>query len=203
MVPSHTSLANIPLSAFAHSENLNYISLPSNLLSIDEEAFYDCESLISIYLPDSLTSIGLRAFKGCLACRYIYLGRDLSLIKESAFEGLVNVSTLVIRSTHISDLASNNKVFLSLGSNVNDLLVYFKLGVEVIPAKLFYPSALKDRLPNIQKVVLPISLTEIHDYAFYELDILLVEYYGNIDQYDSLTIGEHNSGLAKVKARGI
>ena len=200
---SITSLTSVSDDAFAHSESLNYMKLPSTLLSIGEGAFSSCSSLISINAPDTVTSIGSSAFKDDTSVSYIYLGRDLSVLGNSAFEGLVNVSTLVIRSRHISDLGNNNKVFLSLGKNANNLLVFFKYGVEYIPSCLFYPSSLIERQPHINRLVLSSSITGIGDYVFNGLTISCVEFYGSINEYDLITIGSNNAGLANVKARGI
>ena len=200
---SNTNVTEIKDNTFSHASSLSYITFPTSLERIGEEAFLECESLICANFPDSLTEVGVRAFKGCTSISYIYLGRDLVNLGNSAFDGLVNVHKLVIRSTSINDLTNNNKVFLSLGSNVNDLVVFFKHGVTSIPSYLFYPSSLEERLPHIARLVIPSSVNSIKDYTFFELSIPTVEFYGSIAEYDLISVGEHNTGLVKVKARGI
>lgn len=198
----NTGINNIPDNAFSNCSNLSYFHFPTLLENIGNQAFISCTSLSSIAIPNYVINIGFEAFKGCEEVNYIYLGHDLSHIGNSAFEGLVNVSKLVIQSVEIDNFDNNNKVFLNLGKDVDDLLVFFKYGVEAIPQNFFYPSSLYNRLPNIATLVLPSTLTSVGIQAFNSLDISLIEYYGNEINFNSIIIGYGNDCLNNAKVRG-
>jgi restriction system protein len=51
--------------AFNGCSSLVSITIPNNLLEIEEATFYNCSSLTSITIPDSVASIGDSAFYGC------------------------------------------------------------------------------------------------------------------------------------------
>ena len=50
---------------FCRCENLESITIPDNVETIEMNAFCKCSNLISITIPDSVTSIGNAVFDGC------------------------------------------------------------------------------------------------------------------------------------------
>ena len=58
-----TSIGN---RAFMRNYNLKSVSMPKNLLVIDQFAFYWCQSLASITIPENVNTIGTHAFAGVL-----------------------------------------------------------------------------------------------------------------------------------------
>ncbi|MBR6286121.1 MAG: leucine-rich repeat protein [Bacteroidaceae bacterium] len=85
---------NIEANAFADCVKLKSITLPSNLLSIQDKAFLRCSSLDSIVLPNSVTSIGNYVFQQCG-----------NLIKVVMPEALTSMGTQVFWTcTKLSDI---------------------------------------------------------------------------------------------------
>lgn|GEM_PF-4312317 len=70
--------------AFAWSTELESISLPNSLRSLDFQAFYACNSLTDIELPEGLIEIGEECFAGCFL-RSIKLPKSLMYIRAEAF----------------------------------------------------------------------------------------------------------------------
>lgn len=72
--------------AFSQCTNLESITLPDGLKSIKNQAFWNCTSLESISLPDSVTAIGESAFAGCKSLESINLPDGLTSIGSDIFE---------------------------------------------------------------------------------------------------------------------
>jgi hypothetical protein len=55
----------IGYAAFRNSKKLRSVSLPDNLVTMEDEAFYGCARLGKTVIPSSVTKIGVDAFSGC------------------------------------------------------------------------------------------------------------------------------------------
>ena len=78
-------LKSIELQAFAGCTSLESISLPDSVTAIGRAAFAGCTSLESISLPDGVTTIEARAFFDCTSLESISLPDSVTAIEESAF----------------------------------------------------------------------------------------------------------------------
>lgn len=83
-------------SAFSDCYNLNYITLPDGITTIDTSAFYCFFGLTSIVIPDSVTHIGNSAFEHCYALNSITLSNNLTEIGDYAFGGISGLTTITI-----------------------------------------------------------------------------------------------------------
>ena len=68
---SQTDVLEILGSTFAHCSQLQQLSLPRNLRTIEQEAFFKCISLKEVSTPPSLLYIARHAFAGCTQLRAI------------------------------------------------------------------------------------------------------------------------------------
>ncbi|MCI7170722.1 leucine-rich repeat protein [bacterium] len=80
--------------AFSQCTNLESITLPDGLKSIKNQAFWNCTSLESISLPDGVTTIGYRAFYWCTSLESISLPDSVTAIGESAFAGCKSLESI-------------------------------------------------------------------------------------------------------------
>ena len=90
-----TGLTSIGAYAFSGCSNLLSVTIPSNVLSIDERAFRYCRKLSSITIPSSVTSIGTTAFYECSSLQSINIPSSVTSIGTYAFaycQGLASVN---------------------------------------------------------------------------------------------------------------
>lgn len=95
-------LTTIPDHCFC-SSLLPTITLPNNIVSIENEAFSSCANLKELRLPPSMKNIGKKAFSGCESLQEIHVPSMVETIADNAFTEChykdVYVYTLV--PTHI------------------------------------------------------------------------------------------------------
>ena len=139
---------------FGSCDNLTTINFGNNVKRIPADAFYCCNSIISVAIPESVTSIEGCAFEGCYKLIEIYNKSAINIVAGKSDNGYVayyakNVYTKVGESKLSKD--ENGLVVFSDGSD--------KLLVD-------YQGSNGD-------VVVPNSITQIYEYAFYNNTFLL------------------------------
>ena len=119
-------VTTINAKAFANSDQLTFVSLPSSVESIGDAAFSGCSSLMGIIFPARQISISKDAFMGCKAIANISFGTDwteidLNLFQDSDSLRMVRVPARVRKLTNLKSLTAletvevdpNNSVFHS------------------------------------------------------------------------------------------
>ncbi len=126
------------------------------VVGIGEGAFYEVKGLTSVTMPETVTEIGAGAFYCCEALQSINLPAGLTTIGESAFYQCASLKTVEIPDgiTTITDSCFAQCYAL------DKLTLPAKL--EKIEAEAFYASG-----QNIDTLLLPDTLTEIGELAFY------------------------------------
>ncbi len=126
------------------------------VIGIGEGAFYEVKGLTSVTMPETVTEIGAGAFYCCEALQSVNLPKGLTSIGESAFYQCVSFKTAEIPDgiTTITD-----SCFAQCYS-LEKLTLPAKL--EKIEAEAFYASG-----QNIDTLLLPDTLTEMGELAFY------------------------------------
>jgi len=135
----------IPLTAFTpvppnnYTQNLQTITLPSTITSIDNQAFYGCTglttviipstvlttmvsgafygcaNLTSINIPSSVISLGASVFFGCSKLTSINIPSSVTLIGNAAFSGCSGLTTIYANNVIPVNLSSALYTF----NNVN------------------------------------------------------------------------------------
>lgn len=85
-------------SVFSRFYNLENISLPASVVSIDRDAFLGCTKLSSIILPKSLTNIDDWAFDGCQNLLSVNIPKGVKKIGESSFRTCKSLVSITIPS---------------------------------------------------------------------------------------------------------
>ena len=166
------SITEIGEGAFRYCFKLEKINFPAGLKTIGDGAFLDCGSLKTADLPDGVESIGKGTFAGCSSLTKFRIPKGLKKMGTGAF---LNCSSLkAFTGSPDSGTASEDTPVLDADGAVYTadgtvLLAYpgaaaesftVKEGTKTIAYGAFEGASLNE-------VILPESLTEIGNYAFY------------------------------------
>lgn len=103
------TVTTLRTNAFLRCTTLNSITLPSNIMVIDNMVFADCTSLITINIPSAVTYIDTTTFVNCenLATVIFEEGSQLTNIYNGAFNSCSSLLSIEIPSgvTYIDDYA--------------------------------------------------------------------------------------------------
>ena len=144
--------------AFEGKKTLRSIVLPNSVTSIGSYAFDDCKSLTSVTIGNSVTSIGSYAFDDCRSLTSVTIGNSVTSIGSYAFYWCTSLT-----SVDITDLSAWCRI--SFGSGTANPLCY--------GAKLYLNGS------ELTDITIPLDITEIKSYAFYNCDSLTNVTIGN------------------------
>mmetsp|Transcript_23599 Transcript_23599/g.26291 ORF Transcript_23599/g.26291 Transcript_23599/m.26291 type:complete len:247 (+) Transcript_23599:229-969(+) len=94
---------------FSCCTNLQFVTLPQNLLSIPEGCFEDCTSLTHLQIPVSVTEIGHHALCGS-GLRSVTISKNVHQIDQGAFENCAFLERVTIYSTNLN---LSNDIFVN------------------------------------------------------------------------------------------
>ena len=83
---------------FSGCTSIDSVTIPDDVLNINQSAFSGCTSLSDIMLPSKLSTVGAHAFEGCSALESVSFTRYLSAIGEGAFIGCTSMTELCFDS---------------------------------------------------------------------------------------------------------
>ena len=118
--------------AFADCWNLQRVSLPRSITTIQYGAFYYCHSLQAISIPSTVESIGERAFQLCGALSSVSLPDSITTVEPYAFSNCWNLQTVTMPK-NLQTIGSgafsycNTLSSISLPESVTDI-AYFAFG---------------------------------------------------------------------------
>lgn len=165
------SLQHIESNTFNHCESLTEISFPQNVRSIGYSAFGNCTNLTSVVLPETTENVDIAAFGYCsnlvtlespISTSWTYsdnrtYGTDL-MPKLNSF--IFTGGTGIGIDYDGGDANSYRKLPWYLNRALEDFTIKFKDGITRIGDYTFANQ-------NIENYVLPATLQEIGDNAFY------------------------------------
>ena len=100
-----TSIDEIGAETFKQCKNLTSITIPQNVIWIEESAFSGCNSLVDIIIPTDVTWIGDSAFLNCNKLENITIPNNVTVLGSAAFQGCTNLTTAII-SNNITKIGS-------------------------------------------------------------------------------------------------
>ena len=120
-------VAEIGSSAFEGCTGITSVTIPNNVVLINDGAFYGCKSLENVILPEELVIIGQGAFSGCSSLASIKIPSTVKTIKNYAFYGCTNLTTII---SEILDPSGIYDVFES--STLKNASLYVSEGTKQI-----------------------------------------------------------------------
>ncbi len=174
------TLTHIGIRVFYNCASLRELELPASLVSIDDYAFYDCASLESLVLPDSIATLGCGILEYCVNLESITIPEGLASIPEYTFRGCTSLTNLKLPDslTEIGSWAFSGCSSISnlvLPNNIETLGGGIVSGCSVL-TEVNYPLNLKSSGnsrydgpfagSSIEKISIPVGVTEIPDYTF-------------------------------------
>lgn len=97
-----TEVINIGNYVFRNCRKLREVKFHSNkIIEIGKYAFCDCVSLVSCIIPENLTTISQRLFKNCILLKELTIPKNINLIHEEAFSGCNSLEILTILNSFI------------------------------------------------------------------------------------------------------
>lgn len=196
IIIKNDAITSIPAGAFQNCKNLKEVVLPASLKTIGKNAFMDCTNLESvtfaegtqittlgegcfsgsgikeINVPQSVKTIEREAFYGCSALKTVHLSAATTSVSPEAFKHCENLSAF--------DVADDNPNYSAVKG--------YLCSKDKSTLLVFPPAKAKEDI-----TLLPPSVTEIGDYAFYDCPNLT-----NVVIPKKVTkIGERAFGLCK------
>jgi hypothetical protein len=104
-IPS--SVLSIEHGAFNECSSLANVIMSDGVTNIGASAFVFCTSLTNLVIPDSVTTIGSQVFYDCSSLTNILLGSNVTTIASDAFYGSIGLQTINVNS--------NSLVYSSMG----------------------------------------------------------------------------------------
>lgn len=164
-IPSNIS--SIGYGIFAYS-GLKEISIPEGVRIIEKYAFFRCSGLTNITIPDSVTNIERGAFSGCTGLRSITIPDSVTSIGIDAFTDC-NEKIFEIEE----GIKYIGKWVVGCDSEIG--AVKIKDGTIGIVDGAFtsdcYFTGQKVGCSGLTSIIMPDSLINIGDYAFYDCDL--------------------------------
>jgi len=85
--------------AFAHSESLTTVELPTTIVEIAEESFYHCKGLTEFKIPQNVGCIYANAFSGCTNLERIYMSSLCKAFRPGVFSDCSSLSEIIYDGT--------------------------------------------------------------------------------------------------------
>lgn len=140
--------------AFSYCTNLDTITIPSSITSMDGYAFYYCYNINSITIPNNVTSISNYAFMYCTGLNSIAIPNGITSIGTYAFSS-VGLNNIAIPS-NVTSLS--NYVFSGTGNHLTTVVL--PNGITSIGTYAFSACTV------LNNIIIPSNVTSIASYAF-------------------------------------
>ena len=160
----------------ATSTSITTCEINENCTVIYSEAFSGCSRLTSIAIPDGATSIGGNAFYNCSRLTSVTIGNGVTTIDHNAFYGCSGLTSVTIGNsvTTIGDNAFKNCSSLTDVYYTGDIAGWCGITFSNVYANpMRYAGNLSIDGELLLEAVIPSSITQINNYAFYNCDNLI------------------------------
>ena len=164
VVFNHTyTVTGIDQNAFANSQQLVSVSMPSTISVIGSQAFLYCQGLTSLTIPSSVKTIGYRAFDGCAGLTGVIVDSD-----NTIYDSRDNCNAIIETASNTLIAGCNRTVIprsvTSIGNYAFDY--YINLTSIDIPNSVTSIGDFAFSFSSLTDIVIPNSVAEIGAGAF-------------------------------------
>ncbi|NLT08008.1 MAG: leucine-rich repeat domain-containing protein [Ruminococcus sp.] len=181
-----------PLGFFENCVKLKNITFPSGLTVLDYDAFYGCRAFTEFIVPDSVEKIYSGAFENNSALTSITLGSSVSEVSTSAFDGCSVLEAINVSPENKYYSSVDGVMFDKEGSTIVMYPFGRKASSYTVPSRvrtIGYASFYEN--PNIEKIVIPASVTRLEAYSLNRCSKLTDIVFEDPDAVDKLSIGRY------------
>ncbi len=165
------SVTIIGSSTFESCSNLTSIIIPNSVTSIGNYAFQNCTGLVgTLTIPNSTITIGQAAFSNCRNLTSVTIGNSVTSIGNNAFQECTSLTSITIGSSveNIDHFAFRNCNGLTSVYYTGDISKWCEIAFgtsDSNPISFSHNLYIDDN--PISELVIPETITEIKNYAFY------------------------------------
>ena len=154
-----TSIGNY---AFYNIDRITKVIIPNSVIMIGESSFAGCDNLSVVSLPDNLKIIGASAFTGC-KIQDLLIPSSVDNIGASAFSSCLYLNSIKVdKENSVYDSRNDCNCIIETASNT----LIFGCNNSVIPEGVTKIASNAFRIGNIEKLILPSTVTNIARFAF-------------------------------------
>jgi hypothetical protein len=204
-------VTSIGSNAFMGNTNVSNVMIPNAVNSIGSLAFFGCNNLTNVTIGSSVSSIGLGAFQSCSNLITVYFTGNAPILPDSnVFSGdnsaiaYYLAGTMGWGSTYGNELptvvwepftySTNNGTITITGYTGSGSVVAIPNTINGVPVTTIDTNALESS--SLASVLIPNSVTNIGDYAFYNCSSLMAIYFqGNAPSLDGSHIFSGDSNV--------
>ncbi len=112
------TITTIGSSAFRHNRNIEEITFPLSVRSIDDYAFYGCTGITTLNIPDNIKTIGDYAFYACSGLTELYISSGVTKIGNNSFSYNINLAKIsVAKDNPVYDSRDNCNAIIETETN--------------------------------------------------------------------------------------
>ena len=170
---------NIPAGLYYACDNLETVTIPDIVTTIDPMAFADCTYLETVEFGENVSYVGYAAFRNCSKLRNLKLNDKLNIISEYSFYACANLTTINISKNVVfigekaldatrwmnlqtgDFVVSGDGILVKYQGSKTSTMISFPKTVKRIPAHII--SQVSTSLTSIS---IPSSVTQISKNAF-------------------------------------
>ena len=204
------SVRKIENTAFAKCKGLEEVEMSyettdssvvgRDALTLGSSVFSDCISLNKIKLSDNITELGHSEFEGCKSLKELIIPESVTTLGSCIIKDTGIVSITIPKSVTSCNASNSNGALAGAGNLIE---VIFEEGMTTVPS---YILASNDYTSNVEKVLIPGTVTSIGGSAFYNCQKMTIygipgsfaETYANDNNIPFADISTYQEGLYKT-----